>query len=124
MKNSSLSMLVFAVYLTILGLLCMFFPGVGLYLGFDDVSGPWIRILGYVVLALAFFYFMAVRDQARNFYRWSVYARLPLALYFGILVVSNIAPPILLLIGIWDTCCALWTAVTLKNEMKKLNTIA
>lgn len=38
-------------------------------------------VSGYVVLALAFFYFMAVREQDRNFYRWSVYARLPLAVY-------------------------------------------
>jgi hypothetical protein len=116
MKNSSLSMLVFAVYMATLSLLLIFYPKAFLLLGFEDISGPWVRTLGYVVGALAFFYFMAIRAEARDFYQWTVYARMPLLPFFAALVALDIAPPIMLLIGAWDTGCAVWTGVALRTE--------
>ncbi|MDH5572077.1 MAG: hypothetical protein OEY89_09950 [Gammaproteobacteria bacterium] len=118
MKNSSLSMLVFAGYMLVLGFFLIVYPDIYLFFGFEDVSGPWVRTLGYVVCALAFYYFMAVKEQAKNFYRWTVYARMPLLLFFILLVAFDIAPSIMLLLGLWDTCCALWTCYALKHEGK------
>jgi len=116
MRNSRLSMQVFAIYLASLSLLLIVYPEAFLLLGFGDVSGPFVPTLGYVLGALAFFYFSAIRENARHFYRWTVYARLPLLPFFVLLVILKTAPPIMLLIGAWDTLCAIWTGYALRHE--------
>lgn len=116
MKNSALSMKVFAAYLATLSVLLLFRPSLFLKLGFENVANPWVPTLGYVVGALAFLYSMAVRENAKNFYAWSARARLPLALFFAVLVALGKAPRIMLLIGAFDTGCALWTGHALKHE--------
>lgn len=116
MKDSTLSMKVFGGYLAVLSFFLLFWPSLFLHLGFENVSNPWVPTLGYVVGALAFFYFMAVREKAKTFYSWTVRARLPLILFFAVLVVLDRAPPIMLLIGAFDTACALWTGFALNHE--------
>ena len=109
-------MKVFAGYLATLSFLLLFWPSLFLKLGFANVSNPWVPTLGYVIGALAFFYFMAIRENAKNFYAWTARARLPLLLFFIVLVALGKAPPIMLLIGAFDTGCAIWTGFALKHE--------
>lgn len=116
MKNSTLSMNVFAVYLAVLSFILLFWPSLLLKLGFENISNPWVPTIGYIVGALAFYFFMAARAQAKNFYAWTAAARLPLFLFFGVLVARGMAPPVMLLIGAIDTGCAAWTAIALRNE--------
>lgn len=116
MKNSTISMLVFAIYMSGMSLCLILYPELFLWLGFADITGPFVPTLGYVVGALAFFYFMAIRAELTQFYQWTVYARAPLIGFFSLLVYLKIAPPIMLLIGFWDTGCAFWTAYSLRRE--------
>lgn len=117
MKMSSISMLVFAAYLFCLGLIFALIPNPVIALfGFPPTTEVWIRILGYVLGALAFYYFMAVRENNESFHRWSVYARLPILPTFAAFVFAGIGPPIILLFGTFDTGCAIWTWRALKNE--------
>jgi hypothetical protein len=116
LKDSTLSMKVFAVYLSTLSFLLLFWPSIFLLLGFENISNPWVPTLGYVIGALAFFYFMAVRENAKNVFAWTTYARFPLVLFFAALVASGKAPPIMLLVGLIDTGCAIWTSFALKHE--------
>lgn len=116
MKDSTLSIKVFAVYLVTLSFVLLFWPSFLLLLGFENISNPWVPTLGYIVGALAFFYVMAIRERAKNFYAWSAFARFPLLLFFFVLVASGMAPPIMLLIGVIDTGCAIWTWLALKYE--------
>jgi hypothetical protein len=119
-RDSTLSMKVFAGYLATLSFFLLFWPSLFLKLGFENISGPWVPTLGYIVGALAFFYFMAVREKTKNFYAWTAIARLPLLLFFIVLVALDMAPPVTLLIGFIDTGCAIWTALALKNERRAL----
>ena len=119
MKMSSISMLVFAAYLFCLGFIFVFIPNPVIALfGFPPTSEVWIRILGYILAALAFYYFMAVRENAENFYRWSVYARLPVLPTFAAFVLTGVGPPIILLFATFDTVCAIWTWRALKKQQK------
>lgn len=116
MNPSTRSMCVFAVYLSLMGALCTFYPRAFLWFGFKSASGPWVRILGLVLMGVASFYGAAIRERAVNFYRWTVYARLPLLPAFAVLVGLGIAPPILILIGLWDAGCGVWTGLALRRE--------
>jgi hypothetical protein len=86
--------------------------------GFPPTTEVWIRILGYVLAALGFYYFMAVRENSEDFYRWSVYARLPILPTFAVFVFAGIGPPIILLFGAFDTACAIWTWRALQKEQQ------
>ncbi|MBI2265496.1 MAG: VOC family protein [Armatimonadetes bacterium] len=116
LQSSSLSMLVFSVYTGIVGAFLVFYPQISLYLGFREADTPWVRILGYVVGALSLYYYLAVREKEKNFYRWSVYGRIPLFPFFTALVLLGIAPPIMALIGAWETGLAIWTGLALRKE--------
>ena len=121
MKMSSISMVVFSIYCFCLGLIFLIIPNLIIALfGLPPTNDVWIRILGYVLAALAFYYFMAVRENSQNFYRWSIYARLPILPTFAALVFAGIGPPIILLFGTFDTGCAIWTWRALKNESEIL----
>lgn len=110
-------MAVFAAYLFCLGLGFVLIPNTVLGLcGFPPTREIWIRILGYVLAALAFYYFMAVRENSLNFYRWTVYGRLPILPAFAAFVLAGLGPPVILLFGMFDSGWALWTWYALKNE--------
>ena len=118
MKQSTLSMLVFAIYMAILCVAFIVFPNnfAALFrLGRPD--GLWIRVLGMVLGILAFYYIMAVREGNRSFYRWAFYGRLAIFPTFAVFVVLGIAPPIVLLFGAWDTACGIWTGIALQREL-------
>lgn len=117
MKMSSLSMAVFAIYLGFLGVAFIAFPNpVIAIFGFPETQEVWIRILGYVLGALSFYYIMAIREDATHFYRWTVYGRLPIFPVFSILTFLGITPPVILLFATFDTGCALWTGLALRKE--------
>lgn len=117
MKMSSVSMAVFAAYLFSLAFGFLFIPNpVIAIFGFPPTREVWIRILGYILGALGFLYLMAVRENSKNFFRWSVYARLPILPAFAAFVFAGIGPPIILLFGAFDSGCAVWTWYALKNE--------
>ena len=119
MKMSSISMLVFSGYLLCLGSIFLLIPNPVIALfGVPPTTEVWIRILGYILGALAFFYFMAVRENVKSFYRWSVYARLPILPTFAAFVLTGVGPPIILLFGTFDLGCAIWTWRALKNEQQ------
>lgn len=117
MKKSSLSMVVFAVYLAALSVAFIFFPNPFITIfGFEETSEVWIRILGYILGVLAFYFIMAVLESATGFYRWSVYARLATLPAFLGFVLLGVAPPVLLLFSAVDAVCALWTLLALKHD--------
>lgn len=119
MNQSTLSMLVFGIYVTILGALLLFAPNPVITLfGFEPVRDIWIRIVGMILVILGYFYFMAVKEKAYNFYRWTAYGRFPIFFVFLSFVLLKMAPSILLLFGAFDTGCAIWTGVSLRREKR------
>ncbi len=117
MKQSTISMIVFTIYIMILGLIFMFIPNSVITLfGFQPVTDVWIRIMGLILLILAYYYFMAIRERATNFYKWTAYGRLPIFFVFLSFVLLDLGPPILLVFGAFDTCCAIWTGLSLHRE--------
>jgi uncharacterized membrane protein len=117
MKQSTLSMVVFAIYMALLCVLFILLPTTFAALfNLAPPDGLWIRILGMVMGILAFYYIMAVRAGDKSFYRWTFYGRLVVLPTFIAFVVLGTAPPIVLLFGAWDTGCGIWTGIALRRE--------
>lgn len=117
MKNSTLSMIVFAIYLAGLSAAFMIFPNPVIALfGFEPTDQVWIRILGFILGVLAFFYIMACREGVKNFFRWTVYSRLTVMPAYILFIVFGVAPPVVLLFAAVDLAGAIWTGFALRTE--------
>ncbi|MBW6469085.1 MAG: hypothetical protein K0B85_08020 [Coriobacteriia bacterium] len=117
MKQSTLSMLVFAIYMALLSIAFVLAPAPFVtFLGFATPDPLWIRIFGVVLGILAFYYAMAIREQAFRFYYWTSLGRLALLPAYVLFVLVGIAPWIALVIGAFESGCAIWTGIALRRE--------
>jgi hypothetical protein len=117
MSRSAVSIRVFALYVLILGLTLVLAPNMLLALfNVPETSEVWIRVAGMLVLILGFYYFMASGKEMLAFYRWTVYGRLSVLVFFSAFVALKLAPPVLLLFGAADAAAALWTAYCLRKD--------
>ena len=117
MSHAAFSLKVFASYLLILGVLLVFAPNLLLTtFGFPATSEVWIRVLGFVVVNLAVYYWFAAKSEAKQFFQASVYTRAFILLAFVALAVLGLAQPMLVLFGAIDTLGGLWTFISLRRD--------
>ena len=119
MSKSALSVAVFAGYLLLLGLSLVLGPNVLLQASRMAPTGEvWIRVVGMLVLLLAFYYWNAAHTELTSFFRWTVVARSSVPLFFLAFVAAGLASPMLILFGVVDLAGALWTALALRRDAR------
>lgn len=117
MSNPAKSILVFGIYLALTGLGFLVVPNVLLALfGFATTTEPWIRVVGLLVLILAYYYIEAARNEVKPLFRWSLYCRPAAFVVFTVFVVLGIAKPMMILFGVVDLLGALWTGLALRTS--------
>jgi hypothetical protein len=115
MSAPAKSLFVFAIYLVGLGLVLLLIPNTLFHLfGFPGTNEVWVRVVGMLLLFLAFYCFQAVRTEWTDFFRWSVYPRSSAVIFFTAFVLLGLAPPVLILFGVIDLLAAVWTALALR----------
>lgn len=109
-SRAALSIFVFGLYLVILGGIFILAPNVLLSLvSLPTTQEIWIRLVGFLLLVLSFYYIMAGRTNTRAFFQWTLYTRL-IAIFFLVgFVVSDLISPLALLFWLGDLAGALWT---------------
>jgi len=117
MSNSARSVFVFGLYLVVLGLVLLVVPNflLGLF-SFPSTSEVWIRVIGMLVLYLAFYDIQAARSEWTDYFRWTVYTRASAIAFFIAFVLLGFVSPILILFGIVDLLGAIWTGLALRSE--------
>lgn len=114
MDSSTLSILVFGIYLIFVGAGFLFIPNTLLPLfKFAKTEEPWIRVVGILVLIIALFYLVAAYYNITVIYWTTVFGRSFVMLSFAGLVIAKKAHPMLLLFGVIDALGAIWTLITL-----------
>ncbi len=86
-------------------------------LGLFSLPGPtdvWIRVVGMLVLLLGFYYIQTARKEMTDFFRWTVYTRSTVILFFTAFVLLGLASPPLILFGAMDLLGAIWTGLTFR----------
>ena len=117
MNKSSTSLFVFGIYLIGMGMGLVFIPNTVLgMLRLPPTNDVWIRVLGVVTLALAFYYIQAARTNLRSFIEWTVPVRVAVFLFFTGFVLVGWVGPIMIVIGSVDLLGALWTGWALRTE--------
>ena len=116
MSAPAKSLFVFSLYLICLGLSLLLIPNIVFRLfGIADTNEVWIRVVGMLVLFLAFYCFQAARTEWTGFFRWSVYPRSSVIVFFSAFVLLKLAPPVIILLGAVDLLAAIWTALALRS---------
>lgn len=117
MSRAATSLFVFAIYLIGLGLILLLVPNFlfGLF-GFPATSEIWIRVVGVLLLILAYYYILVSRAEFRPFMVATVYARASVIVFFAAFVLLNLAQPTLILFGAIDLLAAAWTWWALKQK--------
>lgn len=116
MSKSSLSLFVFGLYLVVLGLILIIAPNFLLGVFFmPSTAEVWIRVVGVLVLFIAFYYIQAARQEMTEFIKLTVYPRSFLILFFIAFVLLGLARPALILFGMVDLLGAIWTVLALRS---------
>jgi len=117
MSKAAKSILVFGIYLVVIGFTFMVVPNVALGLfGFPTTNEPWIRVVGMVLLFFAYFYVQAARNELKLLFRWSVHVRSLVVVVFIVFVALGLAEPMLIMFGVADLLGALWTGWALRGS--------
>lgn len=116
MSNPAKSVFVFGLYELMIGCGLMIIPNALLvFFSFPSSNEVWIRVIGALICIFAFYDFQAARCELTNYFRWSVYARSSVILFFTAFVLSGLASPMLILFGVIDLLGAIWTALALRT---------
>ncbi len=116
MSKAATSVFVFGIYLIVIGLGFLVMPNMPLGLfGFPPTSEPWIRVVGVLLLILAYYYIQTARNEITGFFRFTVHGRSAVIVVFGALVILRLAQPMLIMFGVVDLLAAIWTANALKT---------
>ena len=117
MSNSARSMFVFGIYVLVLGITLLVAPNILLALfGLPATDQVWIRVVGMLLCLLAFYYIQAARNELAAFFRWTVYTRASVIVFFIVFVALGLAKPVLILFGGIDLLGAIWTALALRSS--------
>ena len=110
MSASALSILVFGIYLVVIGTGFILMPNTILPLfKFPKTNEPWIRVMGAVVLVLGFYYIIAAQNELSSFFWATVFGRFGVLILFSSLVIFRKTKPMLILFGIIYAIGAVWT---------------
>jgi hypothetical protein len=114
-KKATVSILVFGIYMVVVGLALLVVPNVLLSLfAYPTTTEIWIRILGFIVVVLGYYYIVAARFELTPFFTASVYGRPAVIVCFTAFVLLGMAQPILILFGLIDLLGAIWTGLALR----------
>ena len=117
MTGASRSLLVFGIYVGILGVLLLLFPNLLLRtFGAPVTNEIWIRVNGMFVICFAYYYIQAARHGVTAFIRWTVWGRAAVIVYLVAFVLIGGAPKPLLLFGVIDFLSAIWTFIALQKD--------
>ena len=114
MDAPTLSIFIWGIYVSLIGLLLFFIPDKTLFLfGHDKPKDYWVRVVGIITFSLGFFYLNSALNEVYSFYWASIYARIAGLIGFSGLVVFKIVKPKMILFGLIDLIGAVWTLLTL-----------
>ena len=103
MSKSALSIFVFGLYVAVVGIIMLVVPNFLLKtISRTSTTEVWIRVVGLLLLYLGFYYTQAARKEMTDFFRWTVYTRSTVIVFFATFVLLGFARPPMIMFGVID----------------------
>jgi hypothetical protein len=120
MSKSGVSVFVWGIYVTLIGLNFAFVPSIAPP-GLDPPSDFWGRTVGVIALALGYYYIRLGRGKGmEKVYAWTVHGRGLAVILEFVFIAMNVLPMGFLPLAIIELAGTLWTAIALRSEGKSL----
>lgn len=117
MQAAAKSVFYFGIYLVVVGLQLLFIPQIFFNVfRLGNVHDVWIRVVGVLVLGIAYYYIQTARLNMNEFFPLTVFVRVGVFVSFTGLVLLKLGPGPLALFGLIDLGGACWTWMSLKKE--------
>lgn len=117
MSEVARSLVLFGWYLAGFGGLLVAAPNVALSMfGLPPTDEVWIRVVGVLVLAIAYFNVRLGRAGVVAYARLTVHTRTGVFVFLLGFALTGLARPIVILVGAIDLAGALWTAWALRAD--------
>lgn len=114
MNASDMSIFIFGIYVGLAGIAFIIKPNLILsLLNITLTKEPWIRVMGVILVDLAFIMLFMAINGVTLFYWATVYSRIWVVAGFTTLAIAGKAPAKLLGFGLIDAGGAVWTLLTL-----------
>jgi hypothetical protein len=113
------SLVVFGWYLAGFGALLVLAPNLLLSVfGLPPTDEVWIRVVGVLVLIIAYYNIRLGRADFLPFARLTVHARAAVLVFLVIFVGAGLVKPAAIIVGAIDLAGALWTAAALRSDSR------
>ena len=117
MSNAAKSIFAFGIYLIGFGTILVVTPNTAFALfGIPGTSEVWVRVVGMLLLFIAFYCIMAARKELTDFFQWTVYTRSAVIIFLTTFVLLGFVKPVVVLVGIVDLLAAIWTGLVLRSS--------
>ena len=109
-------MFVFGLYVAVIGIIMIVAPNFLLNaISRTSTNEVWIRVVGMLLFYLGFYYTQAARKEMTDFFRWTVYTRSTVIIFFAAFVLLGFAKPPMIMFGVIDLLGAIWTGLALRS---------
>lgn len=121
MSSAARSVYCFAFVFVMGGVGLLLIPHIVLpMLSLPSANDLFVRLLGLVMLILAYYYIRAARRELTDFFLWTVHARITGFGFYVVFYLLDIAPLVLLGLGVVDLLGALWTRWAIRSDRARL----
>lgn len=117
MSKPATSVFVFGIYMALNGFALIIIPNLILnFFDFPATNEIWIRIVGMLMLILAYYYIFTARKEITSFFYLSIPARFAGIVFFSAFVLFELASPKIISFGVIDLLSGIWTIIALKKS--------
>lgn len=116
---SAVSVLVFGIYIILIGILFLFIPQVlfGL-MGMVLTDYLVARLLGMLLMFFGYYYVRAALKMDKDFFSWTTHTRALAIVFLTVFCLVEKASPLIIVFGAVDLFGAAWTFAALRKEKK------
>ena len=117
MTPSAKSVLVFGIYIGLVGATLLLIPNIFLSLiGVDTTSEVWIRLSGILLMALSVYYVVAARHELPIIFKVTACIRCTIMFFFSAFVYLDMMEPVMLIFSAIDFAGGAWTYLAMKKD--------
>ena len=117
MSRSAKSVLVFGIYLGLIGVIFLIVPNLLLTpFGIEPTDEVWIRLSGILLMAIAVYYIIAAKQELIVIMKATAYIRFTIIFFFTAFTLLEFVSSTIILFAVIDFLGGIWTLLMLKKE--------
>lgn len=117
MSPAARSVSLFGLYMLVQGAILMLAPSLLLGpFGIPGADAPWVRIVGWALIALGTYYIVGARHEWRAMFRATVVVRVAQFGFFVALCAMTETPWVLVMFSAVELATGVWTALALRAQ--------